>query len=138
MKPYLKIAEATLPDGTVFTLHRHDGQIYLKNDPLDLMSTSLTYSEQKLAELGCARLVEGASTRPESPRVLIGGLGLGFTLKKTLEIVGRPATVTVARQSPIIGVAVSDGVLNVFQRRVNRIPDRPYLQVPFNEPMDWA
>ena len=47
---------------------------------------SLTYSEQRLAELGCERLVEGAATRPASPRVLVGGLGLGFTLKKALEM----------------------------------------------------
>jgi len=102
VKPYLKIAEAALPDGTVFTLHRHDGQIYLKNGPLDLMSTSLTYSEQYLAELGCADLVEGETRRPEHPRILIGGLGLGFTLKKALEMVGRPATITVAELVPEI------------------------------------
>lgn len=127
MKPYLKIAEATLPDGTVFTLHRHDGQIYLKNDPLDLMSTALTFSEQQLAEYGCARLEEGAATRPASPRVLIGGLGLGFTLKKTLEMVGRPAKVIVAELVPEIvewnrtfmvehnGPLLEDARTNIYQ-----------------------
>jgi predicted membrane-bound spermidine synthase len=102
VKPYLKIAEARMPDGTVFTLHTHDGQLYLKNDALDLMSTALTYSEQLLAEKGCAALQEGLGTRPAHPRVLIGGLGMGFTLKRSLEMVGRPAAVTVAELVPEI------------------------------------
>ncbi len=85
-----------MPDGTRYSLHKHDGKIYLKYNGYELMSTSLTYSEQELADLGCAHLVEGASTRPPHPRVLIGGLGLGFTLKRTLELVGSPATVEVA------------------------------------------
>ena len=102
VKPYLKIAEARMPDGTLFTLHQHDGELYLKNDALDLMSTALTYSEQLLAEMGCAALVEGRGSRPACPRVLIGGLGMGFTLKRALEMVGRPAAVTVAELVPEI------------------------------------
>lgn len=63
---------------------------------LELMSTNLTWSEQMLADLGCIGLLEGESARPEHPRVLIGGLGMGFTLKRTLELIGSPATVDVA------------------------------------------
>ena len=96
MKPYVKLAEASLPDGTLFSLHQHDGQFYLKNDRLDLMSTALTYSEQMLAEKGCASILEISPSRPKHPRVLIGGLGMGFTLKRALELIGRPATVEVA------------------------------------------
>jgi spermidine synthase len=100
VKPYVKLAEARLPDGTLYSLHAHDGKFYLKNDGLDLMSTALTFSEQMLAEKGCATLLEGASSRPAHPRILIGGLGMGFTLKRTLELVGRPATVEVAELLP--------------------------------------
>ena len=100
MKPYLKIAESTMPDGTIYTLHRRDGKIYLKTNGLDLMSTALTFSEQELAEIGCRLLLEGKPSRPAHPRVLIGGLGLGFTLKRTLELVGSPATVEVAELMP--------------------------------------
>ena len=59
VKPYVQLAEARLRDGTVFSLHTHDGKFYLKNDRRELMSTALTYSEQLLAELGCAALLEG-------------------------------------------------------------------------------
>jgi spermidine synthase len=102
VKPYVQLAEARLRDGTVFSLHAHDGKFYLKNDRRELMSTALTYSEQLLAELGCAALREGLPSRPKHPRVLIGGLGMGFTLKRTLEWVGRPATVEVAELVPEI------------------------------------
>ncbi len=95
MKPYVKLAEAQTPDGTVFSLHEHDGEYYLKNDGNDLMSTALTYSEQMLSDIACE-----FGTRPKHPRVLIGGLGLGYTLKRVLEIVGKPATVEVAEFVP--------------------------------------
>ena len=64
------------------------------------MSTALTFSEEMLAEVGCKKLYEGKSTRPKHPKILIGGLGLGFTLKRTLELVGKPATVEVAELMP--------------------------------------
>jgi spermidine synthase len=102
VKPYVQLAEARLEDGTLFSLHRHDDRFYLKYNGLELMSTSLTFSEQQLAELGCERLAEGKKTRPACPRVLIGGLGMGFTLKRVLELVGSPAQVDVAELVPEI------------------------------------
>lgn len=100
MKPYVKLAESTMPDGTIYSLHQHDGKMYLKYNGFELMSTALTYSEQMLADVGCRDLQEGMGSRPPNPRILIGGLGLGFTLKRTLELVGRPATVEVAELMP--------------------------------------
>ncbi len=100
MKPYVKLSESKMPDGTVFSLHQHDGNFYLKYNGLELMSTALTFSEQLLADIGCADLLENKATRPNHPRILIGGLGLGYTLKRTLELVGRPATVEVAELMP--------------------------------------
>jgi len=100
MKPYVKLGESKMSDGTVFSLHKHDGKFYLKYNGFELMSTALTFSEELLAEIGCADLLEGKTTRPKHPNILIGGLGLGFTLKRTLEIVGSPATVEVAELMP--------------------------------------
>jgi len=102
MKPYTNLGEAILPDGTKFSLHKHDGKFYLKYNGFELMSTSLTHSEQRLAELGCAHILEDKKNRPHHPKVLIGGLGLGFTLKRALEIVGSPATIEVAELMPPI------------------------------------
>lgn len=100
MKPYVKLGESKMSDGTVFSLHKHDGKFYLKYNGFDLMSTALTFSEEMLAEVGCSDLLPGKPTRPKHPKVLIGGLGLGFTLKRTLELVGKPATVEVAELMP--------------------------------------
>lgn len=89
-----------MPDGTIYSLHKHDGKIYLKYNGFELMSTSLTFSEQMLSDVGCQGILEGDSSRPSHPKVLIGGLGLGFTLKRALELVGSPATVEVAELMP--------------------------------------
>lgn len=103
MKPYKNLAESIMPDGTVFSLHSHDGDFYLKYNGNELMSTSQTFSERHLSDIGCAHILSGKATRPAHPRVLIGGLGLGFTLKRTLELIGKPATVEVAElMTPII------------------------------------
>ena len=59
------------------------------------MSSTSTTSELLLAELPC----EGLRSRPHA-RVLIGGLGLGYSLKRTLELVGPAAKVDVAELLP--------------------------------------
>lgn len=92
----IELDRASLPDGTLLSLRKEAGHFVLNYNGLELMSTDLTHSEQMLAELGCVDLQEEAETRPEHPRVLIGGLGMGFTLKRVLELVGSPATVDVA------------------------------------------
>ena len=108
MKPYVKLSESKMSDGTVFSLHKHDGKFYLKYNGLELMSTALTLSEELLADVGCVDLLEGKASRPDHPRILIGGLGLGFTLKRTLELVGRPATVEVATNHTSLQLLLSD------------------------------
>ncbi|MGB1259469.1 MAG: hypothetical protein ACPG6P_05465, partial [Akkermansiaceae bacterium] len=65
MKPYEKLGESRMSDETVFSLHKHDGKFYLKYNGFDLMSTALTFSEEMLAETGCADLLKGKATRPK-------------------------------------------------------------------------
>ncbi len=62
-----------------------------------LMTSMLTRSELAVAELGCDPIVDR-----ERPRVLIGGLGLGFTLRAALDCLPRSATVVVAEITPRI------------------------------------
>lgn len=97
MKPFVQLAEASTPEGAVLTLHAHDMHFYVKVNRQPLMGTNANESEKILAELACTRLggVKGA-------RVLIGGLGLGFTLRRTLELVGKDAQVDVSELMPEI------------------------------------
>lgn len=91
MKPLEKLGEARTPNGSVLQLYRHDGAYLIRADGVELMSTRRHLSEDKLAELACAPL---AST-PKA-RVLIGGLGLGFTLREALRHLAADAEVWVA------------------------------------------
>ncbi|MGZ8379868.1 MAG: spermidine synthase [Gemmatirosa sp.] len=91
MKPTEKLGEAVAPDGTVLALYRHDGAYGIRVHGVELMSTRRHHSEDRLAELVCAPLRDGAGAR-----VLIGGLGLGFTLKAALRTLPDDAHVVVA------------------------------------------
>jgi spermidine synthase len=91
MKPLEKLGEANTPTGTVMMLYRHDGAYLIRADGVELMSTRRHLSEDTLAEVACAPL----SKTPKA-RVLIGGLGLGFTLREALRHVGPDAEVVVA------------------------------------------
>ena len=95
MKPFHTLARASTPDGAELTLQEHDGVFYLKLNGRQLMSTSAALSELLLGELGCA----GLRDQP-GPKVLLGGLGLGFTLRAALQSVGANAMVEVAELIP--------------------------------------
>ena len=98
MKPTLLLASAVTPDGRPLTLHGHDGDYLIRVAGVELMSTRQHRSEERLAELGCGPLRD----RPRS-RVLVGGLGLGFTLRATLPLLRRDATVVVAElMQPVV------------------------------------
>jgi spermidine synthase len=62
-----------------------------------LMSSRMHGSEEALAAFGC----RNARTR-EAPCVLVGGLGMGFTLRATLDLLPRDATVVVAELVPAV------------------------------------
>lgn len=91
MKPYERLGEARTPNGTVLTLYRHDGAFLIRADGVELMSTRRHLSEDRLAEIACAPIAERTAAR-----VLIGGLGLGFTLRAALRVLREDAQVVVA------------------------------------------
>ena len=97
MKPTILKAEATTPDGRLMTLHEHDGEFLISVAGVPLMSTRQHHSEVRLAEIACDHIRD----RP-APRLLIGGLGLGFTLRAALEGLGPEARVTVAELLPAV------------------------------------
>jgi spermidine synthase len=95
MKKASVLEQVTTPDGSVQALVERDGQYMIWVNGRELMSTRHAFSEEQLGVVGCQPLLgrKGA-------RVLIGGLGLGFTLRAALANLGRDAQVVVAELMP--------------------------------------
>jgi spermidine synthase len=95
MKPWVVLDEVRTPGGTLVTLKRRDREFAIFAGRDNLMSSRSYGSEEALAALGCVQ----ARTLAR-PRVLVGGLGLGFTLRAALDLLPRTASVTVAELLP--------------------------------------
>ena len=95
MKPLERLGEARTPNGTLLVLYRHDGAYLIRADGVELMSTRRHLSEDRLADVACAPLRDVPLVR-----VLIGGLGLGFTLRAALQHLRDDAEVVVAELVP--------------------------------------
>ena len=91
MKKFEKLDEAVTPDGTVLGLFRHDGDYTIRVRGVELMSTRRHLSEERMSDVGCAPL-EGRS----GARVLIGGLGFGFTARAALRWLAPDAEMVIA------------------------------------------
>ncbi len=95
MKPIEQLATAEAPDGGQIVLTRHDGNYAISVDRQELMTSRQHESELELARLGCAHI-----TQVSNPAVLIGGLGMGYTLRQALDMLQTKATVVVAELIP--------------------------------------
>ena len=91
------LATAIIPDTrSKLMLYRHQDKFSIVVPGRgELMNSRVHGSEKALAELACQRLKSGAS-----PRLLVGGLGMGFTLAAALDAVGPGAEVVVAELVP--------------------------------------
>lgn len=135
MKITTTLATSTTPDGEPLILQEHDGHHFMKVRGVPLMSTNASSSEQQMAELACSDL-------PAKPRVLIGGLGFGFTLRRVLELCPPDAVVDVAELLQVVvdwnrefltgvnGLLVDDTRVSIHVRDVaeliNRVGDERY------------
>lgn len=127
MRPFETLESFTTPEGRRLTLHHRDGDYFIDLDGHELMSTRSPGSESELATLGCRHL-----SRAKSCRVLIGGLGLGFTLRSALDLLPGTAEVVVAEVFPCIvewharhlrhlGVSVEDERVHVHEGDVQEL-----------------
>ena len=105
MKPWELLGRTATPEGDELTLMRRSGELVIFANGKTLMSSRMHGSEEALATLACDR----ARARDE-PSVLVGGLGMGFTLRATLDALPDGATVTVAELLPAV-VQWNRGVL---------------------------
>lgn len=97
MIPREHLGTAYVPGGEELRLYRHGRDFIIVLDRNELMNTRMSGSEEALATLTVERL--GKRTKPN---ILIGGYGMGFTLRAALGVLGPDARVTVAELVPEI------------------------------------
>ena len=97
MRPWELLGETCTPDGADMRLIRRGGEYVILAGGGSLMSSRMHGSEEALATFGCRR----ARTLAE-PCVLVGGLGMGFTLRATLDLLPPAAVVVVAELVPAV------------------------------------
>jgi len=90
MKPRVRIATARTPDGSEMVIYQHGRDFSIMINGQDLMNSRQHESELELARLGCAHLVGR-----KAPRILVGGLGMGYTLRQALDMLSPHAQVVV-------------------------------------------
>ncbi|HEY3448969.1 MAG TPA: hypothetical protein VGK67_21590 [Myxococcales bacterium] len=96
MKPWKTLGTDRLPDGQELALQERDGVFVIRLDGRELMSSARHGSEEALARAGLADL------RREAATVLVGGLGLGYTLRAALDLLPAKASVVVAEISKAV------------------------------------
>jgi len=90
------IDTATIEDGETLELYVHGRDFMIVLGRNELMSTRMRFSEEQLAELTLDRLIG------EQSRILIGGYGMGFTLRAALARMGAESEAVVAEIEPEI------------------------------------
>lgn len=97
MTPRELVATARIPGGAEMRLYRRGRDHMILVEREELMSTRMSGSEEALADLTARRL----GSRP-GQHWLIGGYGMGFTLRAALRVLPKDARVTVAELVPEI------------------------------------
>ncbi len=97
MIPWSHLDTAQVPGGGELRLMRRDTEFSIKLGSNELMNSRLNATEQALATIACEKI----RTRAR-PKILIGGLGMGFTLRAALVVLGKQAQIVVAELVPAV------------------------------------
>lgn len=95
MTPRMLLAVARVPGGGDLRLFRRGADYFITLDQSELMTSRMSGSEEALAEMACDRLPGNPA-----PHLLVGGYGMGFTLRAALARLSAEARVTVAELVP--------------------------------------
>ncbi|MBY4610961.1 hypothetical protein K6M90_25275 [Rhizobium sp. 9T] len=111
MLPWIQLDSATIPgEGGELRLKQRDSEFSIMLGANELMNSRISGSEEALATLSWERI----KTHPK-PRVLIGGLGMGFTLRAALAVLPDDAGVTVAELVPAVVAWARGPMAEVFK-----------------------
>ena len=129
MIPWELIDSALVPGNAgELRLYRRDGEFSIRVAGVELMNSRVHGSEEALAELACARIAHRARAH-----ILIGGLGMGYTMKAALKRLGSESRIVVAELVPkvvewnrgplaeLTGHALQDKRVRVFETDVGKI-----------------
>jgi spermidine synthase len=97
MKPFELLGQQRSRDGTILKLVRRGDEYLILANGQNLMSSRMHGSEEALATFACR-----TAATMKQPTVLIGGLGMGFTLRAALDLLSPDAKVVVAELIPAI------------------------------------
>ena len=115
MIPWLQIDTARVPGADVeLRLMRRGDEFSMMLGPNELMNSRLSGSEEALATLACRRL-----EAVKRPCLLIGGLGMGFTLRAALAVLGSEARIVVAELVPAVIAWARGPMAGVFGNSLN-------------------
>ena len=110
MLPWILLDTAQIPGGGALRLKRRGCEFSIMLGDNELMNSRLSGSEEALATLSLAKLGQ----RP-TPKILIGGLGMGFTLRAALAALDGPAQVEVAELVPAVVAWARGPMADVFR-----------------------
>ena len=110
MIPWCLIDTAEIPgEGSELRLKRRGTEFSIMLGAIELMNSRLSGSEEALAKVSCRRIQSR-----QRPQVLIGGLGMGFTLRAALAELGSDAQITVAELVPAVVAWARGPMAEVF------------------------
>ena len=110
MIPWVQLDAGSIPgEGDAMRLMKRGDEFSIRVGSTELMNNRLSGSERALATLTCARLRD-----PARARVLIGGLGMGFTLRAALDALGPEARVVVAELVPAVAAWARGPLAHLF------------------------
>jgi spermidine synthase len=107
--PWTLLDKAEVPDGGELRLMRRGAEFSIMLGQNELMNSRLGGSEAALATLACERM--GGR---KAPQILIGGLGMGFTLRSARAAVGAEARIVVAELVPAVVAWARGPMAEVF------------------------
>jgi spermidine synthase len=108
--PWVQLDSAKTPDGgQELRLKRRGSEFSIMLGTNELMNSRLSGSEEALAKLSCERI-----TGRIEPKILIGGLGMGFTLRAALAELGGDARITVAELVPAVVAWARGAMAEIF------------------------
>lgn len=109
MIPWIQLGKAPVPGGGEVRLMRRGAEFSIRLGAKELMNSRLSGSEEALATLTCAKIHHRAR-----PRILIGGLGMGFTLRAALAALGADARIEVAELIPAVAQWAESELAEIF------------------------